>query len=107
MASTNKAADSSASSLPKLIAPRLTTRGGSPFPKKVTRPAEAHRKLFEAREECIRPGCDDKVLTSWNGLMLAAFAEAARALDRDDYRLVAEHNADFLLRELDLAGILQ
>ncbi len=32
--------------------------------------------------------------------MLAAFAEAARALDRDDYRLVAEHNAEFLLREL-------
>jgi len=32
--------------------------------------------------------------------MLAAFAEAARALNRDDYRLVAERNADFLLREL-------
>jgi uncharacterized protein YyaL (SSP411 family) len=32
--------------------------------------------------------------------MLAAFAEAARTLDRDDYRMVAEHNADFLLREL-------
>jgi uncharacterized protein YyaL (SSP411 family) len=49
-----------------------------------------------------------KILTSWNGLMLAAFAEAARALDRDDgsralaasYREVAERNADFLLREL-------
>jgi uncharacterized protein YyaL (SSP411 family) len=49
-----------------------------------------------------------KVLTSWNGLMLAAFAEAARFLDRGDgsralaasYRLVAERNADFLLREL-------
>ena len=62
--------------------------------------AEARRKLFEAREERIHPGRDDKVLTSWNGLMLAAFAEAARALDRDDYRQVAERNADFLLREL-------
>jgi uncharacterized protein YyaL (SSP411 family) len=62
--------------------------------------AEARRKLFEAREQRVRPGRDEKVLTSWNGLMLAAFAEAARVLDRDDYRQVAERNADFLLREL-------
>ncbi len=61
---------------------------------------EARRALFEAREKRVRPGRDEKVLTSWNGLMLAAFAEAARALDRDDYCLVAERNADFLLREL-------
>jgi uncharacterized protein YyaL (SSP411 family) len=62
--------------------------------------ASARHTLFEAREERIHPGRDEKVLTSWNGLMLAAFAEAARTLDRDDYRLVAERNADFLLREL-------
>ena len=62
--------------------------------------AAARRKLFAAREERVRPGRDDKVLTSWNGLMLAAFAEAARTLGRDDYRRVAERNADFLLREL-------
>jgi uncharacterized protein YyaL (SSP411 family) len=48
----------------------------------------------------VRPGRDEKVLTSWNGLMLAAFAEAARILERDDYRHVAQRNADFLLREL-------
>jgi uncharacterized protein YyaL (SSP411 family) len=66
------------------------------------RPAliEARRKLFEAREQRVHPGRDEKVLASWNGLMLAAFAEAARVLDRDDYRQVAERNADFLLREL-------
>ena len=62
--------------------------------------AAARRKLFAAREERVHPGRDDKVLTSWNGLMLAAFAEAARTLGRDDYRRVAERNADFLLREL-------
>jgi uncharacterized protein YyaL (SSP411 family) len=62
--------------------------------------AEARRKLFEVREERVHPGRDDKVLTSWNGLMLAAFAEAARALDRDDYRRIAERNAEFLLSEL-------
>jgi uncharacterized protein YyaL (SSP411 family) len=62
--------------------------------------AEARRKLFEAREQRVHPGRDEKVLTSWNGLMLAAFAEAARILNRDDYRQVAERNAEFLLREL-------
>jgi uncharacterized protein YyaL (SSP411 family) len=66
------------------------------------RPAlvEARRKLFEAREKRVHPGRDEKVLTSWNGLMLAAFAEAARALNREDYQDVAERNAEFLLREL-------
>jgi len=62
--------------------------------------AGARRRLFEAREKRVHPGRDEKVLTSWNALMLAAFSEAARALDRDDYRLVAERNAEFLLREL-------
>jgi len=70
--------------------------------------AEARCKLLETREERVHPGRDEKVLTSWNGLMLAAFAEAARYLDRDDgsralaasYRDVAERNAGFLLREL-------
>jgi uncharacterized protein YyaL (SSP411 family) len=61
---------------------------------------DARRQLFEARQGRVRPGRDEKVLTSWNGLMLAAFAEAARALRRDDYRRVAEGNADFMLREL-------
>ncbi|MGD2143582.1 MAG: thioredoxin domain-containing protein, partial [Anaerolineae bacterium] len=62
--------------------------------------AQARRKLFEAREKRVHPGRDEKVLTSWNGLMLAAFAEAARILDREDYREVAERNANFLLRGL-------
>jgi uncharacterized protein YyaL (SSP411 family) len=62
--------------------------------------AEARRRLFEAREKRVHPGRDEKVLTSWNGLMLAAFAEAARALGRDDYQAVAARSAAFLLREL-------
>jgi uncharacterized protein YyaL (SSP411 family) len=39
-------------------------------------------------------------MTSWNGLMLPACAEAARTLDREDYRKIAESNAEFLSREL-------
>jgi uncharacterized protein YyaL (SSP411 family) len=60
----------------------------------------ARRKLFEAREKRVHPGREEKVLTSWNGLMLAASAEAARTLSRLDYQEVAERNAEFLLREL-------
>ena len=55
--------------------------------------AEARRRLFEAREDRVHPGRDDKVLTSWNRLMLAAFAEAARVLKRDDYLEVAEQSS--------------
>jgi uncharacterized protein YyaL (SSP411 family) len=62
--------------------------------------AKARRKLYEAREKRVHPGRDEKVLTSWNGLMLAAFAEAARTLNRLDYQEVAGRNAEFLLREL-------
>jgi len=62
--------------------------------------AEARHKLFEAREQRAHPGRDEKVLTSWNGLMLAEFAEAARVLSRENYQEVAQRNADFLLREL-------
>ncbi len=62
--------------------------------------ATARRRLFDARERRVHPDRDEKVLASWNGLMLAAFAEAARALDRADYRQVAEENASFLLTEM-------
>jgi uncharacterized protein YyaL (SSP411 family) len=60
----------------------------------------ARQKLFAARELRVNPARDEKVLTGWNGLMLAAFAEAARVLKRDDYGAVAERNAAFLLREM-------
>ena len=61
---------------------------------------QGKRLLFAAREQRIKPGRDEKVLTAWNGMALRAFAHAARAFSRDDYRMVAEQNADFLLREL-------
>ena len=62
--------------------------------------AELHAKLLQKRAERIRPGTDDKVLVSWNGLMLMAFAEAGRYLGRPDYTAAAIRNADFLLTAL-------
>jgi len=63
-------------------------------------------KLFEVREQRVKPGRDEKILTAWNGLMLAAFAEAARVLDRADYRTVAENNAEFILSTMMKDGRL-
>jgi uncharacterized protein len=54
-------------------------------------------KLLSARSRRIRPGTDDKVLTSWNALMLCAFSEAARYLKRPEYLAAAQQNARFLL----------
>jgi uncharacterized protein YyaL (SSP411 family) len=56
----------------------------------------AKERLLELREQRVWPGLDDKVLTAWNGLMMAAFAEAGRVLDRADYVRIAEENAQFL-----------
>jgi uncharacterized protein YyaL (SSP411 family) len=62
--------------------------------------------LFRAREGRAKPGRDEKVLAGWNGLALAAFAEAARVLGREDYRRVAERNAGFVLSEMRREGRL-
>jgi hypothetical protein len=62
--------------------------------------AAARATLFAARERRIRPGLDDKILTSWNGLMIAALAHAASVLDRPEYAERAARAADFLLATL-------
>jgi hypothetical protein len=62
---------------------------------------EMHKMLLSAREKRVRPGTDDKVLTSWNALMLTAFAEAGRYLQRPDYIEIARKNANFLLTKLN------
>lgn len=62
--------------------------------------ARGRAALFAARQKRVAPGLDDKVLTSWNGLMLTAFADAARILGREDYRQVAVAAANFLLSRL-------
>jgi uncharacterized protein YyaL (SSP411 family) len=56
--------------------------------------------LFDAREQRVRPGLDDKVLLGWNALFLRSLTEAAHALRRDDWMDAARTNARFLLREL-------
>jgi uncharacterized protein YyaL (SSP411 family) len=45
----------------------------------------SRKKLFEAREKRPKPHLDDKIITAWNGLMIAAFAKAAQVLQNDSY----------------------
>jgi uncharacterized protein YyaL (SSP411 family) len=58
--------------------------------------ARSKEKLASERATRVRPGLDDKVLTSWNGLMLAAFAEAGRELKSEVYINAAVRNAEFI-----------
>lgn len=61
---------------------------------------DLRRKLFKYREERVHPHKDDKILTDWNGLMIAALAKAAQALNKPEYAEAAGKAADFVLNRL-------
>lgn len=73
--------------------------------------SESHSKLLAARAERVRPGTDDKVLTAWNGLMLATLADAARVFSGTEmgehYYLLATRSGEFLLSSLYQDGNLR
>jgi len=78
----------------------ILTRGDEP-PAAID---EVRRRLYEARVERTWPGLDDKRLTAWNALAIAALADAGSALERDDYLDAAVRCAEFVqsdLREAD------
>lgn len=68
--------------------------------------AEAKKRLLEKRVQRVSPHRDEKMLASWNGLMLASFADAASVLGRHDYLEAAISSATFLTRELYKKGQL-
>ena len=68
--------------------------------KDKTRLAHIRKKLFAAREKRTHPFLDDKILTDWNGMMIAALAIAARSLNAPEYAQEASKAAHFILSHL-------
>ncbi|MBI9075406.1 MAG: thioredoxin domain-containing protein [Desulfatibacillum sp.] len=60
----------------------------------------ARSRLFAERKKRIHPYKDDKILTDWNGLMIAALAKGGRILENEDYTVAAARAADFILDTL-------
>jgi uncharacterized protein YyaL (SSP411 family) len=82
----------------------LEARGPEPAPERL---AEIRSTLLHRRSSRVRPGLDDKRLTSWNALMVAALADAGAVLGRSEYLEAAVACASFLLADLrDDAGRL-
>ena len=75
----------------------LEGRGPEPAPDML---AAIRARLYEVREQRVRPGTDDKRLCSWNALMISALAQAGAVLERADYRDAAVACAEFVWRDL-------
>ncbi|HIQ31089.1 MAG TPA: thioredoxin domain-containing protein [Aquifex aeolicus] len=67
---------------------------------------EIRSKLFKEREKRVKPMLDDKVLTDWNGLAVAAFSKAGVSLGRRDFVEVARKCVDFLLENMFEGDVL-
>ncbi len=78
------------------LAPELKVSG----PELAKRLEAARQKLFAYREKRVHPHKDDKVLTDWNGLMIAAFAKAAQVFDEPQYAEAARRAAGFILKNM-------
>ncbi|MDZ4850628.1 MAG: thioredoxin domain-containing protein [Pirellulaceae bacterium] len=62
--------------------------------------SSARRSMASIRSTRVRPATDEKILTSWNGLMIAGLADAGRIFKREDYIAAATEAATFVLAEL-------
>ncbi|MEQ8625265.1 MAG: thioredoxin domain-containing protein [Vicingaceae bacterium] len=60
---------------------------------------EIKSKLLKVRDKRVRPGLDDKTLTSWNALMISGLVDAYLTFGNSDYLQTAESNAEFLLKQ--------
>ncbi|MCK4896521.1 MAG: thioredoxin domain-containing protein, partial [Candidatus Heimdallarchaeota archaeon] len=71
--------------------------------KKNERLEQIRTILFNVREKRVHPLKDDKILTDWNGLMIAALAKSARIFQNKDYLAAAEKSAQFILENMQTA----
>lgn len=84
------------SQFPEVLAARFNI-SSEEFERRIKK---AKAKLLDVRNERKRPAKDDKILTDWNGLMIAAFAKAFQAFGEEKYLKAAEKAADFILNTL-------
>ncbi|MCL4691769.1 MAG: thioredoxin domain-containing protein [Candidatus Hydrogenedentes bacterium] len=68
--------------------------------------AACRERLMNVRKQRVRPGLDDKILTSWNGLIIGSLAQAYSVLGDERYRDAAVRAADFVLLEMTKDGVL-
>lgn len=66
--------------------------------------AAQKEKLFTYREKRVHPGLDNKILASWNGMMLKAYADAYRVFNEPDFLNAATTNAEFIIKNLITEG---
>jgi hypothetical protein len=74
---------------------QVAAKRGAPPAEFIARVDSIRARLFEARESRIHPHKDDKILTDWNGLMIAALAYAGRAFQAPEYIDAARRSAEF------------
>jgi hypothetical protein len=85
--------------LPRSLADLARAKGLS-IPSLEQRVESIRARLFAAREQRIHPRRDDKILTDWNGLMIAALAHGGRSLGEPRYVEAAQRSAEFVLAHL-------
>jgi hypothetical protein len=81
-------------------AAELAGQRGLPVEEVERELAAARQALFTAREQRVKPGRDDKILSGWNGLMIRGLALAARVFERPDWARQAAAAADFVLARM-------
>jgi hypothetical protein len=83
------------------VEPGATAARNAISPDELTEKVSAAKKvLYAERAKRVWPGRDDKILASWNGLMLRGVATAARAFGNEDHAKLAFANGEFLFREM-------
>ncbi|MGB7291359.1 MAG: thioredoxin domain-containing protein [Thermodesulfobacteriota bacterium] len=80
--------------------PQVASQQKMPKKELEKRIESAREKLFSIRKKRIHPHKDDKIITDWNGLMIAALAKGANAFDEPKYAEAARRSADFILKNM-------
>lgn len=78
----------------------LAAKLGLPVHELLAKIAASRQKVFDARGVRVRPGLDNKILASWNGLMLKGLTDAYRTFNKPEYLELALNNAGFILNNL-------